>query len=184
LRFADSEIGTAIICNCFTDETQIMTASRTIKTLLALLVAMTAGAFALRLIQSEPIRLLPAAANGQQVDSARYFSDLKAPLRDWKVIEIRTTNGDSADSGHFVITADGETLKTDRWIQQWQLNARNAFFTGSGDMPYCIGITVKCDARHKVTPAQKDELIRLANALQTQFDIDHPNADDSNILIP
>ena len=103
-----------------------MVRSRTIRVLFALLIAMTVGALALMVLQTNPIRppaQFAAIADGNQPGPVEAVFDTAIPLQPtkWRNIVLHGSQAEHrnvADQCHFVIGESGAVVVTALWKQQ------------------------------------------------------------------
>jgi hypothetical protein len=157
-----------------------MPGSRTIKTLTALLVAMTIGSFALMLLDTDPIR----ATNQKAVVSypnepvAKLIAGTRIPIRNtWRNIVIHSSANESADFNqkcHFVVELDASGAPTVTATELWdrQLDGNHVFVAGGDWNSDSIGIVMAGDfSRNKPTKAQAEALRKLIAVLQEKLNI-------------
>ncbi len=153
-----------------------MAGSRTIKTLTALLVAMTLGSFLMMLMETDPIRPgspLAGITAGAD-DSAKVIRDTRVPRRNtWRNIIIHSSAAEGADIQkrcHFVIDAAGVLTRTALWAGQADGNHVNVY--GGDWNSDSIGVVVVTDgARRELTPQQAAVLQNLTSNLQRMLGI-------------
>lgn len=153
-----------------------MGGSRTVRTLMALLVAMTLGALALMVLETEPIRPMVqplAVLRSPTVGPAQVINDTRVPLQaiKWRYMVVhasplRTT--DTAEKCHFLVEADGQDAwtitATDHWLDQREGGHIGGFWRNSS-----IGICLIGDfSRSRPAQGQFASLIDLVNALQQE----------------
>jgi len=153
-----------------------MGGSRTVKTLTALLVAMTLGALALMVLETEPVR--PTAEpltvfRPPPAGAARVIHDTRVPLQaiQWRYMVVHASllpSGEAAKKCHFLVEADGEdawkVTATDHWLDQRAGGHIGGFWQDSS-----IGICLIGDfSRRRPAPGQFASLIDLVNALQKE----------------
>ncbi|MHC4985050.1 MAG: peptidoglycan recognition protein family protein [Planctomycetota bacterium] len=155
-----------------------MASERTVRTLTALLAAMTAGAFALMLMETDTVR--PTAeplaafgtADGQIPDEVTHPRAIPLQQAKWRNIIIHATGAegeDIAERCHFVIAPgpDGQPVVhvTDLWHNQL---AGHHVYTSDRDFNAdSIGICLLGDYQHQPpTQAMMDELVSLTRAVQ------------------
>jgi hypothetical protein len=151
-----------------------MAGSRTIKTLVALLVAMTFGAFALMLLESDPIRPTAnslAAVSVPRDDSNRFIRETANPLRfsEWRNVIIHTSADETSDVAqrcHFVVESNGAIARTPLWDKQQY--GRHVSIPGANWNSNSIGVVI---AGRKPNAAQSESLRRLLLGLRDTFDI-------------
>ncbi len=158
-----------------------MASSRTIKTLTALLAAMTIGVFTLMLMETEPYQPpVSLAAVGAGSPATAVIADTEVPIQTakWRNLVIHTTGAEGADivnQCHFVLTVDGNSGEmklqgTPLWrTQQTGVGTRrlgDEFNAGS------IGVCLVGDfSVNPPTAEQFDELMMLVKSLQKHFGI-------------
>lgn len=160
-----------------------------IKTLVALVVAMSAGAFALRLIESEPIKPSIAAVaspfggssstsgSGGQAEvpfEGTISGQLSASFRtDWTTIVLHSSTCDVREAlsqAHFVARAEGDRLlvaPTHLWAAQQDSNHIY------GDMRRgSVSVFVHGDfSRSRLSASQDNELRSFLSALQNRLGV-------------
>ena len=171
-----------------------MPRSRTIKTLAALLVAMTAGTFLLLALETMPAKpgqadTLAARLGPSGADVSRTITDTSIPIRadKWQYIVIHDSAGEAAghvgDTCHFVIengqgsTEDGRLVATENWRRQED----GTHVLRDGYRTHSIGICLVGNLdSHRPTPLQMERLIALVRALQAKHRIsaEHVYRDD------
>jgi hypothetical protein len=160
-----------------------MAGSRTIKTLTALLVAMTVGTISLMMLETAPIR--PAAAHlaamGDVDDlTVRLVSSTTSqiqPLKWSKIVILGATSPTQsvARGSHFIITATPndrgqQVFSTDLW--RMQADGRHTYGTGFDFNAMSIGICLVGDfSRYKPNNTQMEQLVKLVQHLQRRLDI-------------
>jgi len=151
-----------------------MAGSRTIKTLGALLAAMTLGAFALMLMQSDlpvPSELAAASASAPLNDVKELIVERPYHLSHaWRNVIVHSSVGESADITqrcHFIIDAVGNIIPTPRWIRQ----EAGDHVVGNDWNASSIGIVVVGDARHAKSANQAVSLRKLLQGLSENFGI-------------
>jgi hypothetical protein len=163
-----------------------MFGSRTIKTLAALLAAMTAGAISLMVLEKAPLRPAVAMAATPRpatldniAEIVRNGNDVPLSADMWHKIIIHTTGRDEIDDiasrCHFVIKkgqgSDECTVEaTDLWRRQ--APGRHVLVTGFDHNYDSIAICIEGDfAQGAPTNAQFDALVKLVQTLQGKFGI-------------
>jgi hypothetical protein len=162
-----------------------MFGSRTIKTLAALLAAMTAGAISLMVLEKAPLSPVPMVAPvvpATPDNIAEMVGNSKGvPLStdQWHKIIIHTTGCDEildiAKRCHFVIRtrpgSDDCTIEaTDLWLKQTP--GRHVLVTGFDHNFDSIAVCMEGDfAQTPPTRAQFDALVKLVQTLQETFGI-------------
>jgi len=157
-----------------------MTGSRTIKVLVCLVIAMTAGAFTLRMLETRPspISITDLIALDRTTD---YQTDVPLAARIWKNIVVHSTPPERADlakRSHFVIDEDGATLvhATDLWKKQVAGNHVTSSSRGKNYNETSIGICLKGDfSKQPPNEKQFHALINLVRNLQQLCDIQAQN---------
>jgi hypothetical protein len=153
-----------------------MVGSRTIKTLSALLAAMTVGAIILLILEPPPIK--PGApsliAQGPtQERNAPVVTDTSVPLQPiWRNIIIHTSaERGVAERCHFIVGANADSIRgTDCWKRQ--VEGTHTFVPGWDYNADGIGICVEGDfSRQPPTRAQFEALMWLVRSLQRKFGI-------------
>jgi len=150
----------------------IMLGSRTIKTLIALLISMTVSAFVLMLLETAPVRL-PAqqlAAVGSSAEPAGEVIRATAvplqPLR-WRNVVIHGSAAEPgiAERSHFIVDADGEISATDHWRRQ--LPQRHVYVAGWDFDSDSVGICLVGDfSTQGPSRRQFRSLVKLTAAIQ------------------
>ena len=149
-----------------------MAGSRTIKTLTALLAAMTIGAFALMLMQSDlPVPDNPAFITAPSSDVQELIVNRPYHVSEaWRNVILHSSYGEVDDINqrcHFIIDSSGNITATPRWIRQEAGDQ-----VGGGDWnASSIGVVLASDGRRKITQNQNDALARLIQGLQNRFNI-------------
>jgi len=147
-----------------------MAGSRTIRILVALVIAMTIGALALKLLETSPAPLTASdlMALNPQTDYKTY---VPVKLDQWRNIVIHSTGAEGADivdRVHFVVDADGEGLivhPTELWRQQ--VPGQHVAAPGRGYNATSIGICLRGNFSHQPpSRAQMDALVNLVCTLQ------------------
>jgi len=151
-----------------------MGGSRTVKTLTALLVAMTLGALALMVLETDPIRPTApplAVLTPSPSGAARIIQETRVPLQaiKWRYVVVhasRSPMSETARKCHFLVEADGEDAwkitATDPWLDQREGGHIGGFWRDSS-----IGICLIGDfSRRRPVQGQFASLIDLVNALQ------------------
>jgi hypothetical protein len=163
-----------------------MFGSRTIKTLAALLAAMTAGAISLMVLERKPLPPNTATPAVALVANSDNIAEIIANSKDvplsadlWHKIIIHTTGSDEivdiAKRCHFVIKKCGDSDEctieaTNLWRQQ--MPGRHVLVTGFDHNFDSIAICLEGDfAQEAPTAAQFDALVRLVQSLQGTFGI-------------
>jgi hypothetical protein len=148
-----------------------MAGSRTIKTLTALLIAMTIGSFLLMLLASEPISSSPVPGlltptSGD--DTLKAIQGTKYPLRqNWQMVVVHSSNAEPADIAkrcHFIIDANGTLSRTDLWSRQ--MDGNHVYIYGADWNSVSIGVLVISDPSKKHLQAQSDSLEKLIDGLR------------------
>jgi len=159
-----------------------MASSRTIKTLTALLAAMTVGVFTLMLMETEPYQPpVSLAALGAGTAPAAVISDTEAPIHAnrWRNIVVRATGAESADvieQCHFVLTSDdsGRTVLASTALWRAQQTGRQAHHLGEQFNTASVGVCLVGDfSTDPPTAEQFNELMTLVKCLQKNFHIGH-----------
>ena len=148
-----------------------MVESRTAKTLLTLLGAMTVGAAALWLMSGDPIPPSHHAAVIEQVvrpDAAVF--EVQVPLRParWRHIVIHAAASDRDDAArrcHFVLSANGQLKATARWKRQIQGHAVSAVAKSFNNETISICVVGDFSERPPAD-AQFQALVALTKLLQ------------------
>ncbi len=152
-----------------------MTGSRTIKTLTALVIAMTVGAFVLILMETAPIvpNVPPLAAQWSS-DAEELIASTSVPLNeDWQKIVIHTAaeGGDIEANCHFIVDG-GQCIATSNWKHQ-RATRHVRPYARAHDWRTDVGICVRGDYSRGPLPAEEREsLARLIRALQAKLNID------------
>lgn len=159
-----------------------MAGSRTVRTLTALLVAMTLGAFVLMLLETAPLRpsasYLAAVAPSPGSDEAIFETDVPLQPLKWRNIVVHSSA--SAHSGlaertHFVIGPGADAASpviraTPLWKRQAE--GHHVYVPWRDFNADSVGICLVGDfSRRGPTEAQLRVLIRLVQALQRTFRI-------------
>lgn len=160
-----------------------MASSRTIKTLTALLAAMTAGVFTLMLMETEPYQPdTSLTAVGVRNPVAAIISDTEAVVRAarWRNIVIHTTGAEGNDvvnECHFILAPAGDGSSemllqaTDLWRAQ-QVARQTRGLGEAFDAESIIGVCIVGDfSVNRPTDEQFDKLVTLVTSLQKHFDI-------------
>jgi hypothetical protein len=156
-----------------------MAGSRTIKTLTALLFAMTLGSFLLMLLATESMPPTSIAANirdpGATGDEVMgLIRQTKYPLRqNWQNVIIHSSNVEPADivrRVHFVIDANGNIAQTDLWSRQ--MDGNHVYIYGGDWNSVSIGVLVMTDSSRKRLQVQSDALEKLIEGLRQSCRID------------
>lgn len=146
-----------------------MAGSRTIKTLTALLIAMTIGSFLLMLLASGPTTPGTAVAmiTVPSDDILKVIQDRKYPLRqNWQMVVVHSSNAEPADFAkrcHFIIDANGNLSRTDLWARQ--MDGNHVYIYGADWNSVSIGVLVISDPSKKRLQAQSDTLEKLVDGL-------------------
>jgi hypothetical protein len=152
-----------------------MTGSRTIKVLVALVIAMTVGAFSLRLLETKPS---PMAITDLMAlyPSSDYTPDV--PLATiWRNIVIHSSaeRSDMDRRVHFIIDSDGTArpAPTALWMKQLAgRHSESSLYNYNADS---IAVCVHTDGRHKMSARQLDSLVSLVRTLQQMCSIPAEN---------
>ena len=155
-----------------------MVRSRTIKVLFALLIAMTVGALALMVLQTNPIR--PAAqfaaiADANQPGPAEAVFDTAIPLQPtkWRNIVVHGSQAERrnvADQSHFVIGESGAVVVTALWKQQ--VSGQHVWAAGRDWNTDSIGLCLMGDLSQRAPSSrQYRALLLLVRTLQEQFNV-------------
>ncbi|HUT01245.1 MAG TPA: peptidoglycan recognition family protein [Phycisphaerae bacterium] len=151
-----------------------MGGSRTVKTLMALLAAMTLGALALMVLETEPIR--PTAQplvvlSPRPVGAARVIFGTRVPVQavQWRYIVVHASSGRRSRPArrcHFLVEGGAEgtwrVTATDAWLDQRAGGHIGGFWRDSS-----IGICVIGDfSRRRPERGQFASLVDLVNTLQ------------------
>ncbi len=158
-----------------------MTGSRTIRVIFILILAMTAGALALRAMETKPPPLYRTDLIAETPGFGPVYETdvpLKAGL--WRNIVLHDTGkGEKADieeRAHFVVGAHGAQLvrATDLWKEQRTANhVHSAAHNYNADS---IAIVVRGDfSRQAPSERQVHELVKLVRSLQQTCNIDRGN---------
>ena len=159
-----------------------MASSRTIKTLSALLAAMTVGVFTLMLMETEPyqppVSLAAVEASNAQ---ASVITDTDAPIQAhrWRSIVVHATGAEGLDvvqQCHFVITPDpdGEPTVASTALWRAQQAGRQTRRLGQEFNSASIGVCLVGDfSTDPPTGKQFNELMALVKDLQKSFHVDH-----------
>ena len=156
---------------------------RTVKTLVALLAAMTLGTILLISIDAAPIRPpgthLAAVAAADEMELP-VVTQTDVPLRKWKNIIVHTSveGADVANRCHFVIdSANASETSTSlpvRSIAPW-IQQTNSLHTAKGANDWntdSIGVCLMGDfSRRRPSPVQWQAMVKLTNDLQKRFKI-------------
>ena len=154
-----------------------MTGSRTIRVIFILILAMTAGAIALRAMETNPP---PTYMTDLMAETAGFGAEFETdvPLNTtmWRHVVIHSTGGEGADivkRAHFVVDTDGTQLvrATDLWKAQRPANhVSSAAHNYNADS---IAIALQGDfSRQPPSKRQLRELARLVKSLQHTCNID------------
>ena len=157
-----------------------MAQSRTIKTLTALVIAMTLGAFALILMETGPIipsipRL--AATDGPSGEHA-LVTDTSVPIdrdrQDWRNIVIHTAAEGSAVASNCHFTVSGATATASQaWKRQAPARHVHSMVIGLDYNADSIGVCLSADYSQPGYPKEEfDKAARLVRHLQRAFEID------------
>ena len=155
-----------------------MLGSRPIKTLTALLISMTIGAFALMVLETAPVR--PTAQHLAAVSSpaghpGKIIRGTSVPLQPikWRNIIVHGSEAeppDIAERYHFLIHRDGRMAGTTLWKRQ--LAGHHVYVPGRDFNADSIGVCVMGDFSRSGPPrAQFAALMDLVRALQPMFSI-------------
>jgi len=158
-----------------------MTGSRTIRTLTALFAAMTIGAIALMMMETDPVRppLAPVAAMSAPSDTpdkAVYDKYVSFQPLKWRNIVIHSTSGEPGNIAarcHFVVDQPDDSgnvtvAATDLWKRQTEGNHVN--IPGHDFNAISVGICLVGD--YSTTPPshpQVNALVQLVRTLQSEF---------------
>jgi hypothetical protein len=155
-----------------------MLGSRTIKTLTALLITMTIGAFSLMVLETAPLQsptpaleAMVASPSGQQAMAIR---DTVVPIQPikWRNVIVHSTaeGADMAQRCHFIVAADGTVTPGSLWRRQ--LAGHHVYVPGRDFNADSIGICVEGDfSQYRPTQVQMDSLVALTQGLQTMLSI-------------
>jgi hypothetical protein len=160
-----------------------MPGSRTIKTLVALLMAMTIGAVALTLMQvAPPIDMLAAVATGEG-GPAKVVHQTSVPIQplQWRniIIHASSEGRDIANRCHFIVNAEaggegGFVATTDLW--RGQAEGQHAFVAGYDYNSDSIGVCLNGDfSRNPPSREQYFALVSLVQYLQEYCNIKPAN---------
>ncbi len=161
-----------------------MANQRTIATLVVLLVAMTAGAFLLMLMETAPIRpnAEPLAAYGSAGADASWLTPQNISLREakWQKIVIHATGaeGDIAQWCHFRVGVDANSKPYVFATKLWddQLAGRHVFTADDDFNADSIGVVLEGDfGRLGPSEALLSTLIRLTRQLRRACRITEAN---------
>ena len=150
-----------------------MLRSRTIKTLTALLISMTVGAFALMILETAPVRPPSqslAAIGPLQGQLPRLINQTAVPLQaiKWRNIVVHGSEAEDADIAqrcHFVIALDAEVRANDLWRRQ--LSGYHVYVPGRDLNADSIGICLMGDfTQNPPSQSQLAALTDLTIALQ------------------
>jgi hypothetical protein len=149
-----------------------MAGSRTIKTLTALLAAMTVGAFALMLMQSDlPVPTELAAVSAGVSDVQELIVSRPGRLSEaWRNVILHSSVAESADIDqrcHFIIDPAGNITATPRWILQETCDQ----IAGGEWNATSVGVLLVTDSHRKLTQNQSIALSKLIQGLQKRFAI-------------
>lgn len=156
-----------------------MAGSRTIKTLTALLIAMTVGSFLLMVFATGTVPPTSLVAGIREAaapadETLKVIRDTKYPLRqNWLNVVIHSSNVESADIArrvHFIIDAQGNLTRTDLWARQ--MDGNHVFLYGTDWNSISIGVLVMSDPSRKGLQAQSDTLEKLIDGLRRDCRID------------
>jgi len=157
-----------------------MASSRTIKTLTALLAAMTVGVFTLMLMETEPYQpVVSLAAVGAGSPPAAVISDTEAPIQAnrWRNIVVHATGAEGIgiiEQCHFVLTSDGSgrTVLASTALWRAQQTGRQTRHLGEQFNAASVGVCIVGDfSTDPPTAEQFNELITLVKCLQKSFRI-------------
>ncbi|HUS46806.1 MAG TPA: N-acetylmuramoyl-L-alanine amidase [Phycisphaerae bacterium] len=153
-----------------------MAGSRTIKTLTALVISMTIGAFALLLLETAPIlpQFQPLAAQASST-TEKIVKDTEVPIKDdtWRSIVLHgPREGIAADNCHFIV--DGTSIvATTHWKHQQAADHVVPYVRGSDYNASSIGVFVRSDfSRRMPSPEESEALAQLVTTLQQICNID------------
>ena len=156
-----------------------MLGSRTIKVLAALVVAMTIGAFALLILDKEPIK--PPAARiaalaERNTGASAIIRQTNVPIQPIKwhriVIHSSQTSPEIEQRCHFVIESSGKGLIRPTALWRQQADGRHTYVRYPGFNTDSIGICVRGDfSANRPTGEQTEALVALVRALQEKLDI-------------
>ena len=151
-----------------------MGGSRTVKTLTALLSAMTFGALVLMVLETEPIRPTAqplAVLSPPPAGTAQVVYDTTVPLQaiQWRYVVVHAAARPTdaiARKCHFLVAGDGQggwaVTATDHWLHQRDGGHVGGFWRGNS-----VGICLLGDfSRRRPTDGQFALLIDLVNTLQ------------------
>lgn len=152
-----------------------MAGSRMVKTLVALVVAMTVGALALILMETDPI--IPAVTRAVLIEAPNDFHavaiDADAPLNDWRNIIVHSAvdkNSTVARGSHFIIMPDGTARDSGLWRRQE--TGTHVSRPRQGWNNDSVGICLIGDfSRITPTASQYKMLVSLTRKLQKAFHI-------------
>ena len=150
-----------------------------VKTLVALVVAMTVGALALILMETDPI--IPAVTRAVLVESPNDFHtvaiDADAPLNDWRNIIVHSAvdeNAAAARGSHFLIMPDGTARCSGLWKRQE--TGTHVSRPRQGWNNDSVGVCLMGDfSRSAPTASQYKMLVNLTRKLQKAFHIPPDN---------
>ncbi len=157
---------------------KIVLGARTIKTLTALLVSMTLGAFALMVLETAPVQpeAQHLAAVGPPAGGAgQIIRQTLVPIQPikWRNIVVHSSAAEAPDIAsrcHFVVTPEGQITPTSLW--QRQLSGHHVYVPGRDFNADSIGICLIGDfSRNKPPRKQLAALIDLTRAFQPTFRI-------------
>lgn len=156
-----------------------MGGSRTVKTLAVLFVAMTLGALALMLLETEPPRPTPsplAVLSSPPAGAMQVIGRTETPLQAtrWQTVVVHAARDASAGAAkgcHFVVAPDGEggwkISPTAHWIRQDAGQHVGSAWKDIAWRDSSVGVCLIGDfSRTPPEPAQFDLLVQLVNALQ------------------
>jgi len=155
-----------------------MLGSRTIKTLTALLLSMTVGAFALMLLETAPVRPSAqqlAAVSLPENQAGQLVRQTAVPIQPikWRNIVIHGSQAegqDIAERCHFVVHPDGKLLATGLWERQQ--SGHHVFVPGRDFNADSIGICLQGEFSTSAPEAtQVTALVELARTLQKALTI-------------
>ena len=155
-----------------------MFAPRTVKTLIALFVAMTGGTMLLMALDTDPIQApgthLVAVAVADEAELA-VVTQTDMPLRRWHGVVVHTlAEGQAAlDRCHFIIeptASGGVTIRSNGWWMKQQASSHER--SPGGEWNTSIGVGLMGEySRQAPSNAQMQALIKLITDLQIRFRI-------------
>jgi len=172
-----------------------MQRSRTIRTLTALLVAMTVGSLMLIWMETEPIRpptasLAAVSAPGVAQEAAIFDTHVQLQRLKWRNVVIHSSAGEPgniAERCHFLIGPDesGRTKVTATALWKRQAEGSHIYVPGHDFDAISVGICITGDfTARPPASSQYQALVALVKALQDEFGISGDHVYLHSDLVP